>query len=369
MFLWYFPGSMGPMEYSVVLAGGKGVRLWPLSRSHTPKPFISLRGDTLLNHTLQRLGQDHVFCIVPYNLVEQTKAAVPTPGVIVEPHAAGTAAAIGLATRLIYNDNPKATVACLPADHWIENPRAFSKALQTAHTQAQQTGKLVTLGATPLFPRTDFGYLELAEKRTEPLTSQPPVHKVKRFIEKPSLEVAQSLCNSGTVLWNMGIFVGTATSFQEAIAKHLPDLHRTLQQIQSSDDVALPQIQQSYTDLSPISFDHGVMDHIQDALCVPVDCGWSDVGSHGALANILASHKRNTEDPNSSNVFLSSDQVAAVDSHHCIAITGKNLLALAGVENITVIETKDAILIADNTKPASMRALAKLLEEKFPDYT
>lgn len=273
---------------AVILAGGRGQRLAPLSTPERPKQFLPLFGNKpLITHTADRLEGlvplMRTFVITAPDYLPLTAIALdhlPPANLIGEPESRNTAAAIALACGLIRQRTPEATIAFLPADHWIDDPEAFREALAQAATRAREEPSLITLGVTPTSPATGYGYIECVEEHT-PASPAPdedaiPFRKVKRFVEKPTLEKAQTYLSAGNFLWNCGIFVGHLRTWEDAFATLAPDYLPLLQHPETAERL--------YPTLPRLPIDIAIMEKATNLLVLPVTFGWDDLGTPEALA-------------------------------------------------------------------------------------
>lgn len=277
---------------AVILAGGVGQRLAPLSTKERPKQFLPLFGNKpLITHTADRLEGlvplMRTFVITAPDYLPLTALALdhlPPANLIGEPESRNTAAAIALACGLIRQRTPEATVAFLPADHWIDDPEAFREALAQAATLAHEDPVLITLGVTPTSPATGYGYIECdAPFPTSPdaisnaeEVAVSPFRKVKRFVEKPTLEKAQTYLAAGSFLWNCGIFIGHLRTWENAFATLAPDYLPLLQHPETAERL--------YPSLPRLPIDIAIMEKATNLLVLPVTFAWDDLGTPEALA-------------------------------------------------------------------------------------
>ena len=337
----------------VILSGGAGTRLWPLSTESNPKQFLDLLGGSLFEATLTRLeglsdvapalvltGAGHV------HAVERAVTAVgaDVESVVVEPEGRNTAPAIIAAALL---SDPDDVMVVLPADHLIEDRVGFVARTEAAISIARQ-GRLVLFGVSPTRPEIGYGYIETGSPSGVAL-------EVVSFIEKPDPEHAERYLADGHHLWNSGMFVFTARAILEQCEAIRPDLL-------SGVKAAVPERRGPRVDLAPnfadveaISIDHAVMEHADGALVVPIDVGWSDVGSWEAV------WESSSHDP-SGNVLVGA--VAAVDVSGSYIHATSRLVAVAGVEDIVVVETPNAVLVLPRASSQLVREIVAGLADR-----
>src|SRR5437867_1927769 len=288
------------MLHAVILAGGSGTRLWPLSRAHYPKQFLQLLGTyTLLQQTVLRLGESvsperlwvvtgkEQECVVRSQLSNLPGLSGDKAQVLVEPLPRDTAAAVGLAAVHLRRRDPQAVMAVLPADHWIEHQRAFVALLPVAAGLARQS-VLVTLGVVPDRPETGYGYIRRGASVAAYRASLPDgqeAYLVEQFVEKPDVRTAQQYLASSAYYWNAGIFLWQASTILEEIAVFLPALYQGLEEIarRLDSDNAADTLAAVYPRLESVSIDSGVLEKSARLVVVPADIGWSDLGDWAAI--------------------------------------------------------------------------------------
>ena len=348
--------------YIVILAGGSGTRFWPLSRAARPKQLISVTGDrTMLQRTVERvlpLKPKRILVVTNTIQAEETERqlahyhkTVPVD-VIAEPMARNTAPAIGLAAAIIAAHDPTGVMAVLPADHFIKDEEALRNTLQHA-AHAARNGYLVTLGIMPTRPETGYGYIEAYIE----LRGAGPF-PVRRFVEKPPLEQAVRYLEEGNFFWNSGMFIWRADTILQEIAAYLPDLSTGLGKICFNDDVwelsdLEVQIEQVYAGVEGISVDVGIMEKSGKVQVVPVEMGWSDVGSWSSLPEVVQADASGT-------VCVNASTHVAIDSRDCIVYADKRVVATVGVNNLIVVSTPDALLVCDVNRAQDVK---KVVEE------
>ena len=340
----------------VVLCGGAGSRLWPSSRADHPKHLLELvPPGTLLQQTVSRLeGLDDlsepvVVCGEHHHerTVEQLEASgVRCASRIVEPMRRNTAAAIALAALEMVRSAPEALLLVLPADHVIRDAQGFRAAVERATAPARE-GSLVTFGVVPTHPETGYGYLETRGTDS--------VRELIRFIEKPSREVAEELVARGTFLWNAGMFCFRADRFLEELAAHEPDVlracTRAMEMAHRAEGVVRPGAS-AFAASPSISIDYAVMERTRRGAAVPLDVGWSDIGSWRALRDALAA-------PDENAVF---GDVVVRDSEGCLLRSEHRLLAAIGLRDLLVVETADAVLVSPIDSADALKRLVGSLE-------
>jgi len=339
-------------DWAIVLAGGAGTRFWPASRVARPKQLLPLASsEPLLAATVHRMAPivapERVVVVTGAHLLDATRAVVPevpAENFLAEPVPRNTAPAIAWATAEIARRDPDALCMVLPSDHFIAKPDAYIAAVKTALDGARR-GYLTTLGIKPSRPETGFGYIEVGKEIA------PHVNEAARFVEKPSLEVAQKYVASGNFLWNAGMFFYAAKAMNEALAEHLPDVaSKAVECLQAS---ALGRV---FPTMQSISIDHGVMEKAKRVAVVPGDFGWSDVGSW-----------------QSSWELADKDDAGNAAPEGAIVIDGKNNLvwdrtgsgrtyALVGVSDLVVVETEDAVLIVPRERAQDVRLAVERLK-------
>ncbi|MDO5611195.1 MAG: mannose-1-phosphate guanylyltransferase/mannose-6-phosphate isomerase [Pseudomonadota bacterium] len=348
------------MIHPVILSGGSGTRLWPRSRSNTPKQFLPLVGDeTLFQSTARRVvalenaapvlticADDHRFMVG-----EQLQAiGLENGGILLEPVARNTAPAIALAALHVVANDPDGVLLVLPADHLIRDEAAFRAAVLTGLPQAE-AGALVTFGIQPEYAETGYGYIRRgAELRTG-------VHEIAAFVEKPDAERAAAYLASGDYLWNSGMFLFRADAYLRALAEHAPAILDATRRGYNNARRDLDFIRidaGAFADSPSDSIDYAVMERVSDAAVVPVQCGWSDVGSWSSLWSVAA---RDAD----GNVQLGD--TIAIDTHDSyLQAADDRLVATLGVRDLIVVDTADALLVAHRDRVQDVKQLVDTLK-------
>lgn len=332
------------MLYPVILSGGSGTRLWPLSRAALPKQFLPLVSDkTLFQETLLRLANfpgmaapmsvcnhEHRFLAA-----EQMHAINIAPLLqILEPVGRNTAPAVAAAAFAAQEKDAEAILLILPADHLIQDTAGFHAAIHSAISLAQQ-GKLVTFGVSPSHPATGFGYIE----RGIALADDGHSFSVARFVEKPDLDTAKQFLASGNFFWNSGMFVFKASVYLEELQRHRPDIHKAAQRAwqHSSHDLDFCRLNEKEFSACPSdSIDYAVMEHTQAAAVVTVDIGWNDIGSWSSLFDVC---------PHDAAGNTLRGDVYAAQTSNTFVRSESRMVAAIGVSDMVIVETADAVLV------------------------
>ncbi|MHC4060278.1 MAG: mannose-1-phosphate guanylyltransferase [Planctomycetota bacterium] len=355
------------MDYAVVMAGGTGKRLWPLSREKRPKQVLKLLdGQTLLRRCFERLSPifDPRNIIVLTNagytdLVRESLPDLPFDNVIAEPAVRDTAGAIGLAATVLSKYAPDATMAVLTADQIIEPAEVFERAIQDALTCVNgNPDYMVTFGIQPTYPSTHLGYIKCASAKKCP-DSDNTMYSVEGFKEKPDEKTAREYLKSGQYLWNAGMFVWKVKTILASLAKFLPEATEPLRRIRQGWDSPNQQqvLQDWFVRLPKISIDYAVMEKAEKVYAIKLDCRWLDMGSFAALADVITSDKNN-------NVVVagSSELLDCTDS---IIITEDDghLIAAVGLKNIVVAHSPDATLVCPIDQTERLKELLELIRQ------
>ncbi len=336
----------------MVLAGGRGTRFWPLSRRTLPKQCLSLDGGpTLLQRTVARTGlpPDQVLVVTGPDMAEQVAAQVPGVELLIEPSARNTAPAIAWAA---YEVERRGGAGCfvLPSDHVVRHEPAFRAALAVA-ARVASGGALVTLGVRPTHAETGYGWIEAMNPRVgDGPDGGCPDLPVGRFVEKPPLAVAERMLAGGHHLWNAGMFAWTPAALLDAVATWLPGTHAMIQGLRAGDGIA-----DAWALSEATSIDYGVLERARGIRVLPVDFGWSDVGSWPALADVLPAGE--------GGAAVAAAVVALRSSGNIIHAQGK-LVALLGIHDLIVVDTPDALLVASRADAQQVRLLLEEVEKR-----
>ncbi|MGV8944396.1 mannose-1-phosphate guanylyltransferase/mannose-6-phosphate isomerase [Thermomonas sp.] len=344
----------------VLLSGGSGTRLWPLSREAYPKQFLALAGDdTMLQATWRRVaaladvapivvaGEDHRFLVAE----QLRQIGAPTPAILLEPMGRNTAPAIAAAAMQAMRDGDDPLLLVLPSDHVVRDEAAFRAAVSQA-MPAARAGALITFGIVPDAPETGFGYIEADQDSAD---HGEGVHRVLRFVEKPDAATAQDYVDAGGYYWNSGMFLFLASRYLEELQRFRPDIVtgvRTAFDAAQRDGDFIRLDKEAFAACPPDSIDYAVMEKTDRASVLPVDIGWNDVGSWSALWDVSAQDA----DGNAHH-----GDVIAIDSRNSYAYS-RRLVALVGVDDLVVVETDDAILVARKDKVQQVKDVVTRLK-------
>ncbi len=354
--------------FAIVMAGGSGTRLWPLSRRETPKQLLPLTGDTsLLQQTVARLGTllppHDIYVITSQDHVRPTQRQLPhlpEDNVLGEPLARSTAVAAGLATVLARRQSDEVAFV-LPADHFVADEAAFAEGLREAARTAER-GYLVTLGVQPTHPATGYGYIK-AGKRLHPST---PTALVDRFVEKPDAKRAASFLKEGDHYWNAGIFVWRVYAFRQAVERFQPELGRALERIEAVHRTPgwMTEVRTILEHVPAITIDVGIAEPAAAEgrmAVVPLNAGWSDIGSWSALLEALSG-------ATGADLVASGNHLDR-DSHRVLVHGGDRLIVTVGLEDLIIVDTPDALLVchrdrAEEIKPV-LDEIARTAGERY----
>jgi len=348
------------VRHAVILAGGWGERLWPMSTRARPKQLLALAGEeSLIRATLARVAPlvdgESTLVMTGERLagrVAEELPDVPRERVIGEPVGRNTAPAIALAARLLVRRDPEAVMVVLPADHVIADGAAFRDVLSLAFEAALAEGALVTLGIRPGRPETEYGYIKAGSPaRTAGVLA------VERFVEKPDRETAARYLADGTYLWNSGIFIWRADRFLEEVGRLLPAVARALVGVEAGLSSASfeGEMARYYEAVPSISVDYGIMEKSDDVVVVPCDVGWDDVGAWSALERVW------TVDADGNAVRGES---VVVDSTGCVVYSEAGVTAVVGLRDIVVARTSEGTLVVPKERARDVRKIVEELKRR-----
>ncbi len=352
--------------YALILAGGSGTRFWPLSRNSRPKQLLDLFGDgTLLEQTIRRLEG-----LVPFEnililtnelqleAVRSVATMLPPENLFAEPAKRDTAPAVALGIGLIAARNPDALMMVLPADHLIQDAAAYRSVMADALATAEKSGGLVTIGIRPTWACPSYGYIERGGIAEIPdlQTAGKPV-EVTCFREKPAPELAEQFLAQGNFTWNAGMFVWSVPTVIEQLAEHTPELGDFISRLQAAPEIT-DFVNAEFPKLTPISIDYALMEKAGCVLNLEATFDWDDVGSWISIAKYL---------PTCGDENRSNEPITEIDSENNIVFNARpgTRIALLGVDDLIVVQTGDALLIANRHQADAIKNLVPLLPEEL----
>ena len=345
--------------YCVIMAGGSGTRFWPYSRHSRPKQLLKIVGETsMLQMTVDRLKKvntvQDIFIVTRQDLADTIMdeiTGVKPENIIVEPSGKNTAPCIGLSALKIAKLQKDAVMGIFPADHLIVGHKRFAKAITTAKHIAHKKKALVTIGLKPTFPSTGYGYIQYDQKSD---FDHLDAYKVKVFAEKPHLSLAEKFIGSGDFLWNSGMFIWTVDTFFKNLQKHMPDLFLQLKKIDKLMDQE-KDFKDLWEEIKPESIDYGIMEKAKDVYLIKAKFEWSDLGSWNTVYDNM--HK------NDKGNAIKGDGIVLNGKNNFIQ-SDNRLTAVVGLDNIVVVNTKDATLVIPKDHVEDVKKLVEYLKKK-----
>jgi mannose-1-phosphate guanylyltransferase len=367
-----------PRAHAVILAGGRGTRFWPRSRTLTPKQLLNIVGsETMLEQTRSRLAPmfpaARVWVVTNKDQAAAVRKIVPQiaqRNILAEPVGRNTAAAIALAAiHLQHREGGDALMAVLPADHFIAQPAHYRKIVRAALKVAAEPGALVVLGVPPTRPETGYGYIERGASARR--VNGAPVFAVRKFTEKPALPLARRYVASRRYFWNAGMFFWRVSTYLENLARQLPKMHAAL--LRLAETIGTPRyeaaLRRTYPQLENISVDYAILEPASrdprrsPVFVLPAAVGWSDIGSWAAVYDLMVSaagkRKQIGQDPVEN---VSASRLLAIDAAGNFFWSPKKFVAAIGVRDLVVVETPDALLICPRERSQDVGQVVKWLE-------
>ncbi len=350
--------------FAVIMAGGVGKRFWPQSRRVTPKQLLPIAGeDSMLRMTVDRLKNvtdaEHIMIITnseQEKAIRQECPELPENNILIEPEGKNTAPAIGLAAIIIQHRDPEAVMGVFPADHFIKDVDAFADSIKQGIKVAEDMKGLVTFGVVPTRPATGYGYIQFHD-RTNP---DEPIYAVKAFAEKPDYGTAKLFLKSGDFVWNSGMFVWQVDTVLKSYQDYLPEIWDSLDNIKGAIDKPVwdSVLTVEWATLRSISIDYGVMEKAKNVYVVRVEFPWNDVGSWDAV------HEMHEKD--SKNNVSKGDVIFQSAGNNLVYAEGKTVV-MYGVDDMVVIDTKDALLIIPRGDTESVKEIVDNFEKEKRD--
>lgn len=352
------------MLYAVIIAGGSGTRLWPLSRKSQPKQALKLIGDrTMFQHAVDRLSPlfppERIFVGTNAEvaaLLQPQAPDIPPENFIVEPSGRDSGPAAGLAAAHLIHRDPDAIMVMLTADHFIVDVEQFrtvlAAAAEVANSGTGGDGTIVTLGINPSGPDTRFGYIELGE--AQEIVDGFRVYESAGFREKPDPKTAQAFFEGGRHVWNSGMFVWRADRLLAEFERQLPESYEALKKIEAAIGTQQAQavLEAEWPNVRKVSVDYGIMEHADRVSVIPVDIGWSDIGSWGALLDVL---------PRDGDNNVTEGLLLARDANGCY-VRSERTVAVIGLQDLVIVDTPDVLLVCPRSRAEEVRELVKQLE-------
>lgn len=345
----------------IIMAGGTGTRLWPLSRTSKPKQFQPLFGEeTMLQMTVKRLlthfTLDDIYVSTNSQYKDEVLRELPQLAInhiILEPEKRDTAPANGL-SAIAVDAKPEESIAFLAADHYIHKPQELCRILQLADKFLQRSPEyIITLGITPTAPETGYGYIKYNQDSLVEDQNQ-AIYEVEAFVEKPDFKTATQYLANGNYVWNSGMFVVQKQRLLEMYQEYLPETAKILLELEHNN---LQNLSQLYKKTDAISFDYGIMEKAEYIAVIPADIGWSDIGSWSALKDMLQTDDITVTHKGSSQHFDIDSEHILVHSHN------KNkVIATIGIRDIVIVETEDALLVSHIDKVQEVKKINNLLK-------
>ncbi|TLS52175.1 mannose-1-phosphate guanylyltransferase [Paenibacillus antri] len=350
------------------MAGGKGERFWPKSRTNLPKQFLNISGSkSMIQQTVQRLEHiiniNQIFVVTNELYAELIHAQIPNlpiDNIIIEPVGRNTAPCVGVASILIEERFPDSTMVVLPSDHIIKDEKEFVHVLKAAIQISAEGNNLVTLGISPTYPETGYGYIESGEDVRK--VKDASVYKVNRFVEKPNYELAEEYVASGRFYWNSGIFIWKTSVIRQYIKELMPEMDDVLETMRAAfkTEVQAEVIRNEFPKMPDQSIDYGIMEKANDIYVIPCIFGWDDVGSWTALERI---------DELDENGNVIRGNILNLDTKRSIIESNGKLIATLGVEDLIIVDTEDVTLICAKDKAQEVKKLLKELRlQKLEQY-
>lgn len=352
--------------YAVIMAGGGGTRLWPLSKKDRPKQLISFSdGQSLFADAVERLDglfkKENIFVVTIADQVSALHAqapSLPLSQFIIEPQPKGTASVIGLAAITLKKKNPDAIMAVLTADHIIGNLSLFHSLLKNALPLAEQN-HLITLGIKPTYPATGYGYIETGSTL---IASDTLI--VKKFVEKPDKNLASQYLKEGNYYWNSGMFIWKAERILDEFDNQMPDLFKKLDQIShlENDKEYAKKFSEIWSSIKPQTIDYGIMEHAKDVVLLKADdMKWNDVGSWDSLYDFLPADSSGNVIKNKNSILVDSSGVLILGENE------NKLIASLGVQDLVIIETDKALLICKKGETQRIKEVIEKIKSENLD--
>ncbi len=355
-------------NYCLIMAGGAGTRFWPRSRVSKPKQYLNLFGNqSLIQETISRFARmvpsEGIFVVSAkgqQGILEQQTSNIPKRNLIFEPVGKNTLPAIGLAAMVLALEDPEGILIVSPSDHLISNDELFRQTIESAAMVADKTDGIVTIGITPKFPATGYGYVQIADEIDAGQSIRS--FSVRKFVEKPNLKVAGEYLEQGGYFWNSGIFVFKISVFLESIEKFAPALFADLKRIQASvgTDSYEATVEKIYREVASISIDYGILEKAENVFLVQGDFVWNDLGSWEEV------YKYDQKDENQN---AKSGEVIFQDTRNSCVYAPDSLVAVVGMDDVIVVQEGNTILVCKRDKAEEIKqVVGEITRLKLDQY-
>lgn len=358
------------MLYPIIMAGGQGTRLWPISRKTSPKqvrPFLD--GKTLLHKTYLRLLKgvpaENIYLSTAKSIFPEARKEVPDlpeGNIILEPARRDTAAALGLALFKIYKRDPEGTFVYINSDNFVKDEMEYVRILKLGEEIVEKyPEKTLLAGVRPMYPETGYGYIRAGKEFAR--FDGAAVYEAEKFVEKPDLETAAKFLESGDYFWNPTLIIGRVDNFIGLYKKYLPEMYEKLKEIAGYFDTPKEEwvMERVFPEITPVSIDYGILEKEREMLVLPADFGWMDIGHWRAIWEIFAEGEAD-------NVAV-GHHIHIGSAGNLIYSAGKKLVATVGLQNMLIVETDDAIMICPKDRAQDVKKIVQKLEDDgFAEY-